>query len=743
MTSANDIEILEEAILLARGLQKKQAEIQLRHLVARGIRHSKAFMALGVLCGERGDLEQRRLWFEQARQLAETAGEQPALRLLLNQSIDSLEQGEPDKALLYGEEAMKNFPEEIEAHLHQARLYANLKHFQEADVQLEKARSIAESLPIDHPETIKRLRLLAQAEQHVGLLDETISTCKTILRHDPNDLPALMMISLALIGQGSIDEAMLWLLNAVAIAPEDSEVLCCYGTTLSKLGQWDEAIHVFRKALELDPAQTKASFGLAGCLMEQGMAVEAETLYKQVLKQHPLDHQCRLGLSITLRTLGDAKAALELQSGLLDEAPDDFGIFSSWMFTSAICESIDPKQILDKAHNFWSRSCPRERVVNGSVAYIVPKELQQPLRVGILSGDIGDHVVGLFLDSLLRHHDPKRCRLELLSMQRRYDKASEDIIRFSDSFYSLEGLTIEAARQVLQEKAFDLIIDTSGYTNASGLQILGERCAPIQAHYIGYHATTGMPMMDAFIGDQETAAPDLQNQFSEELWRLPRTWLAFPRNIAFPEANNLMETDRPVLGSFSQGTKLTDTTLSYWSAALQRVPEAVLVLKSRELRDPAIRQRLEERLAHHGVHPGRITFLSPLGTWFDHVFHYNYLDLALDTTPWSSATTGFEALAMGLPLVAIRGNSMASRMSSSLLKGLGRSDCIAHDPQEFGEIVARLCFDLNGLRQGKQERQIATFNSQLFDGADLANHVTDLLVNLSRTKGNNALPLKV
>jgi predicted O-linked N-acetylglucosamine transferase (SPINDLY family) len=117
-----------------------------------------------------------------------------------------------------------------------------------------------------------------------------------------------------------------------------------------------------------------------------------------------------------------------------------------------------------------------------------------------------------------------------------------------------------------------------------------------------------------------------------------------------------------------------------------------------------------------------------LGEWNDHVDCYNILDVALDTTPWSSATTGFEALAMGAPLVAIKGGCTAARMSTSLVQGVGRPEWVARTPDEFAAIVAELCSDLPALRTGKLERQRQAQNSSLFDGKDLAQHLQAALI---------------
>jgi len=294
---------------------------------------------------------------------------------------------------------------------------------------------------------------------------------------------------------------------------------------------------------------------------------------------------------------------------------------------------------------------------------------------------------------------------------------------------TLEGLRDTQARELLRSRKYDIILETSGYTRHGGIRLLAQRCAPVQCHYIGYHATTALPGMDYFIGDQQTADPAFQDQFSEQLWQLPRPWLAYPKHQIFPAAEQLAATDLPVLGAFSQVGKIRAETLSFWGPALKKVPDSLLIIKDRCTVDPIVCQRITDVLAkEHDVDPQRLRFLPLMGEWNDHVDCYNILDVALDTTPWSSATTGFEALAMGAPLVAIKGGCTAARMSTSLVQGLGRLEWVARTPDEFAAIVADLCSDLPALRAGKQERQLQAQNSILFDGKDLAQHLQAALI---------------
>lgn len=730
MVNPDNSQRLDHAISLAQSGQPRQAEIQLRQLVAAGSRLPRATMALGVLCGERGDLAERRLWLRQARHLEDASGDPPSLRLLLNLLVDALEHGEPDQALAYGSEALLHHPEEWEAHVCTAQACFALGDNAAALPHLTEGRRLLLTLSQEDPAALKGWRMLARTEHKADRRDPAIEAYGRALAIDPNHLPCLLAISRLLINGGAIDAAMPWLMNALAVAPDNPEVLGCNAYALKSLGEIEQAIELFRKALVIDPTDADCSLFLGNTLRDIGLFDEAAKVYEDALVHSPGHRECSIGLGNNLLSKGDVKGALKILNDFREREPEDLELFRVWMFATSISNLVPPQDVLASAQRFWNR---KDMAAGMSVVpRTVPSapETGQPLRVGLLSGDIGHHVVGRFLDPLLRHHDSARCRLEIISLRRFYDRESEELVGLADCFHSLEGLPVDLARAKLREQAYDLIVDTSGHTRGSGLHLLAERCAPLQAHYIGYHATTGLDTMDGFIGDEETAAPELQDQFCEQLWRLPRPWLAYPKEPVFPEATALMKTDRPVFGSFAQISKINAATLEFWAAALRRVPEAFLVLKSSGMNDPGMRKHLEQQLVDRGVASNRLNFLAPVGTWWDHVDHYNILDVALDTTPWSSATTGFEALAMGVPLIAIRGNCMASRMSSSLVKGLGRNEWIGETPEQIAEIAAHLCADLPNLRAKKQELQQKTLASTLFDGHDLSNQVVRLFENM-------------
>ena len=94
-------------------------------------------------------------------------------------------------------------------------------------------------------------------------------------------------------------------------------------------------------------------------------------------------------------------------------------------------------------------------------------------------------------------------------------------------------------------------------------------------------------------------------------------------------------------------------------------------------------------------------------------------DLALDTLPYNSHTTGSDALWAGVPMVTCTGETFASRVGASLLAAAGLENCIARNLDEYFELAHALACDparLASLREHlvAQRERLPLFNTHLF-----------------------------
>ena len=767
LNPANESEIVLRANELVSQGELDQAEQLLRQLVNSGSTLAKAWMNLGVLVGDRGDKVERLKLFNHARELDPNNA-----KVLLNLAIAYHENGDSDSAEALIRQVLHQDAQLVAAHhslgvvlakagrASEARdalataLELDPAHWQSLDqltgLKSAAALKLAEAgyrrLIDAEPKNGSLHRKLAVNLKYQNRISEAIESFRTALNLNAADKSALMGLGLVLLNLGQADESLVLFLQALALDPDNGEALACTGLALSNLGDRVQAIEMLDRALLKMPDRADLINVKGQCHADNGQLDQALASFEKALELDFSNMAIHFNLTNTLRIRGDLEAARIALDKLLAEKPLDLGLFSSQMFLYSVASERWAPAALELGQRFWAgwteafvpelepssnKSLVFDQTspnISSLVDSADPSRLGK-VRVGILSGDLGGHVVGEFLTAFLEHYDHDKLHVELLSMRRRYESRSEELIALADGAMTIEGLSDPLARELLRSRDYDLILETSGYTRHSGIRLLAQRCAPVQCHYIGYHATTALPGMDYFIGDMETADPALQDQFSEQLWQLPRPWLAYPKHQVFPPAEQLAATDLPVLGAFSQVGKIRAETLSFWGPALRKVPDSLLVIKDRCVADPNVCERIADVLAkEHDVDPQRLRFLPMLGEWNDHVDCYNILDVALDTTPWSSATTGFEALAMGAPLVAIKGGCTAARMSTSLVQGVGRPEWVARTPDEFAAIVAELCADLPALRAGKQERQRQAQNSSLFDGKDLAQHLQTALI---------------
>ncbi len=348
--------------------------------------------------------------------------------------------------------------------------------------------------------------------------------------------------------------------------------------------------------------------------------------------------------------------------------------------------------------------------------------------MGILTAELGNHPVGHFLESFLRHHDCSRLQVELIETQSRWEERNRSLRALGHDALLLPQADMAQRRALISARGYDVIVETSGFTTASGLPLLSERLAPVLCHWAGFHASTHLPTIVWFIADVALMPPELEPQFSERIWRLPRPWAAYTPPHELPEAASLPADEPLVFGSCNQVAKLGPETLTYWAAALRAVPEARMLIKHCHAADAQVRERITGTLAAAGVDLKRVPFEGWAADWAAHMDTYNRIDLALDATPWSSATTAFEALAMATPLVAIRGATLAGRMSTAVLEGFGEPGWIADSPEAFAGIARELSADLSGLRAARGERQRRTLAGPLFDAPDLAHHFGEALL---------------
>ena len=104
-------------------------------------------------------------------------------------------------------------------------------------------------------------------------------------------------------------------------------------------------------------------------------------------------------------------------------------------------------------------------------------------------------------------------------------------------------------------------------------------------------------------------------------------------------------------------------------------------------------------------------FAVNLDTITEHLGRYGEVDIALDPFPFNGATTTFQALWMGVPVVSLAGETYNSRIGGSILHHAGVGELVADTPEAYVTCARDLAGDLarrGTLRATLRERIVSS-----------------------------------
>jgi protein O-GlcNAc transferase len=159
-------------------------------------------------------------------------------------------------------------------------------------------------------------------------------------------------------------------------------------------------------------------------------------------------------------------------------------------------------------------------------------------------------------------------------------------------------------------------------------------------------------------------------------------------------------------GGLNRLAKINTETVRLWARLLGECAGARLVLRSHGLGDEAVSRRYRKMFSREGIEPARIDLLDSCGHG-ELLSGYGEIDIALDPFPYSGGLTTCEALWMGVPVVTLAGERLASRHSASHLSNAGLPELIAATPDQYVAVARDLAGDtgrLAELRAGLRER---------------------------------------
>ena len=536
----------------------------------------------------------------------------------------------------------------------------------------------------DYAEAYSNLGLTLQDQ---GKLDEGIANYHKAIAIKPDHVEAHNNLGNALQQMGKLDEAAASYHRAIAIKPDYAEAYNNLGGVLHEQGRPSEAIASYRKALAIKPDYPVAHNNLGNALQAMGELAEAVASYHQALARKPDYADAHGNLGLALQAMGKLDEAVGSYHQALALKPDSDKAHSNLLLALNYSPEVTQAAILEESRN-WNRR--HGAALAAAADHANDRSPDRRLRIGYVSPDMCGHSVGYFFEPLLAAHAPDAVETFCYAGVAAPDATTRRLRTLAGHWRRTVGVSDAALAETIRADGIDILVDLAGHTAGNRLLVFARRPAPVQATWLGYANTTGLEAMDYRIVD---AITDPDDTGSETLVRLANGFLCYRPPDAAPAVAAPRPAGPPVFGSFNNITKLSAPCMDLWSRLLAELPEARLLLKSRQFADASTRQAYHDQFAARGVAPERLDLRGRLESVGSHLGLYGEVDVCLDAFPYNGTTTTCEALWMGVPVVTLRGGHHRGRVGASLLTRIGLDDCIAADAEAYIAIAAGLAGD--------------------------------------------------
>lgn len=538
---------------------------------------------------------------------------------------------------------------------------------------------------------------LGAAYHAMSFFEEAIQSYHTALDLDPGYAEVHSNLGNSYKSLGKMDEAISSYQKAIQFKPNFADAYNNLGTAFNRLGQFENAMVCFRQSLSLNPTSWESYHNAGNLCKDAGRLSESLEWYQKALAVRPGHPEICNNLGVSLQLQGRVDEAVSCYDAALKIKPDYASAHSNKLLALHYDHSGNWASLFHE-HLSWD-------IQHGSGITLplssrrIRRNAHEKIHIGYLSPDFKQHSVAKFIEPILKTHDSSRFCVTCYSDTPYPDHVTQRLKGFCSQWRDSSGISNKRLFEQIQSDQIHILVDLAGHTANNRMSLFAQKPAPIQVTYLGYPNTTGLQAMDYRITDEVADPPGLTDRWhSEKLIRVPGSFLCYQAPADAPEPSGLpaINANGITFASFNNRAKITGSVIRTWSAILESVPNARLILKSKTLEDSQACQQIISQFEACHVGPERLElygFLPP----DKHLGLYHRVDVALDTFPYNGTATTCDALWMGVPVIVLEGDNHVSRVGVSLLTSTGLDAFIADSVDDYIHKAVKLSQDLEML----------------------------------------------
>uniref|UniRef100_A0A7S1G9A1 protein O-GlcNAc transferase n=1 Tax=Bicosoecida sp. CB-2014 TaxID=1486930 RepID=A0A7S1G9A1_9STRA len=658
--------------------------------------------------------------------------------ILANLAATQLELGMLEPSLATFDRALALQPDFPDALSNRGNAYKLLGRTEDAVRSYEAA---LRSDP-DHPDALNNL---ANTYRDMGRAREAEDMYRHAIRVRPHFAGAHSNLGNLLKEQHKMHEALAEYQLAISYDPTFTNAYSNMGNTLKDLGRFPEAVAAYLKAIELQPSFADAYANLASVYKDSGRVEEAIATYRQALSMKeaaglPTDPIAWCNLVHTLQTVCDWRdrdAIFQRTWELIHEQMARHEVPAvqphhalAYPFSAAKQLEIAQHYAQAPLRNVLSLGLHPYEYDPVALAKRLSLARGRRLRLGYVSSDFGNHPLAHLMQHVFLWHD--RSEFEVFCMATSPSDGSQWRMAVQtgvEHFVDASALSHGDLAALIHDQEIDILVNLNGYTKGSRNDVFALQPAPVQIMYMGFPGSSGATYHQYFVTDRIASPPELAHLFTERLAYMPHCYFVNDHAQSYADAvGRLAEPDdatvnairaryglppRPtvVYCMFNQLYKIAPDVFDVWMAILKAVPDSVLWLLTFPESGKA---NIVNEAVRRGVDASRLVF-SPVANKHEHISRGRAADLFLDTTQCNAHTTATDILWAGTPLITCPGETLASRVASSIVAALDCPELIAASLDDYQERAIAFGQDVAALRRLQAKVQGNRTTTPLFN----------------------------